>query len=367
MPKHKRQHFLAQQQMRRWSKTGKSVSALDKKIPKIIKRLSIKNTGQQDHYYEKQPVGVEAALGKLEAQMKKAIDRIHEKQELPTLENEDRFTLMAYATTQLVRKEQAAGPAREAMRTIVRDTLEIMEKEGKVPPRPAELEGIELKAVVEDQWPRQMAVATGMETWPMLADLEVMLLKSNRRRMLLLDEGALQNNRIAVATGSPSGIGSMGTCLMLPVGPEYCVVWYDWGVYRRIGPGKIHEMTEEEELELGARSILSSERLTYFEEGKATTKWCIECAKHAWEVQQAGGGWRPIPGLETPKDHKWDELEPQIMGIPARPHIRRVLERARARDNEEEERTPPDEVYRAIVTELEKQFPGKLESLNEGR
>ena len=119
MPKHKRQHFLAQQQMRRWSKTGKSLSALDKKIPKIMKRLSIKNTGQQDHYYEKQPVGVEAALGKLEAQMKKAIDRIHEKQELPTLENEDRFTLMAYATTQLVRKEQAAGPAREAMRTIV--------------------------------------------------------------------------------------------------------------------------------------------------------------------------------------------------------------------------------------------------------
>ena len=55
------------------------------------------------------------------------------------------------------------------------------------------------------------------------------------------------------------------------------------------------------------------------------------------------------------------------MGIPARPHIMRVLERARARDNEEEERTPPDEVYRAIVTELEKQFPGKLESLNEGR
>ena len=245
--------------------------------------------------------------------------------------------------------------------------MTILEKEGEVPPRPAELEGIELEVVVEDQWPRQMAVATGMETWPMLADLEIMLLKSSRKRILLPDIGALQDNRIAVATASPSGIGSMGTCVMLPVAPGYCVVWYDWGVYRRIGPGKIHEMTEEEELELGARSILRSERLTYFEEGKGATEWCIECAKHAWEVQQAGGGWRPIPGLETPKDHKWEELEPQIMGIPPRPHIGQVLERPRAQGHEEEDRTTADEVYRAVMTELEKQCPGILELLNEGR
>ena len=109
--------------------------------------------------------------------------------------------------------------------------MTILEKEGEVPPRPAELEGIELEVVVEDQWPRQMAVATGMETWPMLADLEIMLLKSSRKRILLPDIGALQDNRIAVATASPSGIGSMGTCVMLPVAPGYCVVWYDWGVY----------------------------------------------------------------------------------------------------------------------------------------
>ena len=143
MPQHKRQHFLAQQQIRRWSKTGKSVRVLDKKIPKIIKRLSIKNTGQQDHYYEKQPVGVEAALARLEAQMKKATDRIHEKQELPTLEDEDRFTLMAYATTQLVRKEQTAGPARKALRKIAQDTLKIFEKgERSRASRPARCSGM---------------------------------------------------------------------------------------------------------------------------------------------------------------------------------------------------------------------------------
>ena len=97
MPEHKRQHFLAQQQMRRWSKSGKSISALDKKGPRIIERVSIKNTGQQDHYYEKDPVGVEATLGKLESLMKEATDRIYEKKKLPTLEEVDRFTLMTYA------------------------------------------------------------------------------------------------------------------------------------------------------------------------------------------------------------------------------------------------------------------------------
>ena len=243
----------------------------------------------------------------------------------------------------------------------------MLEREGKLPPRPTELDGVELKAVVENQWPRQMAVATGMETWPMLADLEVMLLKSTRRRILLPDDGALRDNRIAVATGSRSGTASMGTCVMLPLGPEYCVVWYDWVVYHRIGSGKIHHMTEDEELELGAKAVLSSERLTYFEEDDAASKWCIDCANHARQLHQAGSGWRPIPGLETPKHHEWSDLEPQIMGIPARPHIGRVLERAQLRDNEDQRRTPPDEIYKATMTELEKQCPGIVETLNAGR
>ena len=367
MPEHKRQHFLAQQHMRRWSKSGKSVRAFDKRKAKIIAQVSIKSTGQQDHYYERQPVGIEAALGTLETEMKEATDRIHEKQELPTLRDPDRFTLMAYATTQLVRKDQAAGPAREALKKMVQYTLKVLEKEERVPPRPPELEGVELKAVVEDQWPRQMAVAAGMKTWPMLADLEVMLLKSTRRRILLPDDGALRDNRIAAATGSPAGFASMGTCVMLPVGPEYCVVWYDWVVYNRTGPGKIHEMTEDDELELGARSILSSERLTYFEEDDAASKWCIDCANYAWKVYQAGAGWSPIPGLATPKDHKWSELDPQFVGIPARPHIGRVLESAQLRDLQDEDRRPPDDIYEAIMTELEKQCPGIVETLNAGR
>ena len=367
MPENKRQHFLAQQHMRRWSKNGKSVRAFDKKTSKLIARVSIKNTGQQDRYYETQPVGVETALGRLEAKMKEATDRIHERQELPTLEEADRFSLMAYATTQLVRKEQAARPAREMMRRIAQSTFEMLEKAGKLPPRPAVLEGLELKAVVEDQWPRQLAVATGMETWPTLADLEVLLLKSTRRRILLPDDGALRDNRIAVAIGSPGGTASMGTCVMLPVSPEYCVVWYDWVVYHRTGPGKIHEMTEDEELEFGANSILGSERLTYFDEDDAASNWCIDCANHARIVHQAGGGWRPIPGLETPTDHKWNELEPQIMGVPARPHIGRVLERAQVRENQDKGRMSPEAMYKAIMTELEKQCPGIVETLSTGR
>ena len=367
MPEHKRQHFLAQQQMRRWSKTGKSISALDKKAPRIIERVSIKNTGQQDHYYERDPVGVEDALGKLEAQMKEATDGIYEKQKLPTLEEDERFTLMMYASTQLVRKEQAAGPVRKMMKKIAEDTLKIMEKKGQVPGRPAKLEGVELEAVVEDQWPRQMAVAVGIEVWPALADLQVMLLKSNRKRILLPDEGVLQDNRLAAATGGRHAIGSMGTSVMLPVGPEYCVVWFDMGVFRRTSRGKIHEMSEEEELELGAKAILQSERLTYFEEGQAATRWCIECAKHAWEVQHSGDRWRPIPGLATPNGDKWDEMEPDVMGVPPRPHIARVHERQRMHDNEEEGRATANEVYKAIMTELEAQCPGILDSLYEGR
>ena len=367
MPKHKRQHFLAQQQMRRWSRTGKSVSALDKMMPRIIERVSIKNTGQENHYYEKESIGVEDALATLEAQMKEATDRIHEKEELPTLDDDDRVTMMAYATTQLVRKEQAAGPAREMMRKIVQDSLEMLEKEGKVPPRPPELEGVELKATVEDQWPRQMAVGTGMDTWPMLGDLEVMLLKSNRRRILLPDEGALQDNRIAAATGSPSGTGSMGTCVMLPVGPEYCVVWFDWVVFHRTTSGKIHEMTEEEELDLGAKSILHSERLTYCEEGEAGTEWCIRCANHARALQQSGGGWRPIPGLKTPREDDWEEMKPRWMAIPPRPHVGKVLQRQQVLEKGEVGRATPCETFRAIMMELENLCPGKVQSLNEGR
>lgn len=367
MPEHKRQHFLAQQQMRRWSKTDKSISALDKQGPRIIGRVSIKNTGQEDHYYEKNPVGVEAALGKLEAQMKEATDRIYERQRLPTLEEEDRFTLMAYASTQLVRKEQAAGPGRKMMKKVAENTLKMLEKQGELPPRPKELEGVELKIVVEDQWPRQMAIAAGMEVWPALADLEVMLLKSSRRRILLPDEGALRTNRIAARIGSAYAIGSMGTCVVLPVGPEYCVVWFDWVVFRRTSPGKVHEMTEEEELELGAKTILQSERLTYFEEGEAAANWCVECARHAWKVQKTGDRWRPVPGLETPNADKWDETELDAMGVPPRPHVLRVHQRQRIYDNEEEGRATPDEVYKAIMTELEKLCPGIIGSLNEGQ
>ena len=236
--------------------------------------------------------------------MKEATDSIHEREELPTLEEEHRFTLMAYATTQLVRKEQAAGPAREMMRNMVQGTLEILEKEGKVPPRPPELEGVELKAVVEDQLPRQMAVGTEWKHGR-CSGTGSDAPQVKPETVLLPDEGALQDNRIAAATGSPSGPDPWGTCVMLPVGPEYCVVWFDWVVFRRTTPGKIHEMTEEEELELGAKSILRSERLTYYEEGEAGTEWCIQCANHARRLQQAAGGWRPVPGLNTPREDDW--------------------------------------------------------------
>ena len=365
MPDHKRQHFLAQQQMRRWSMTGKSISALDNRTLKIIESVSIKNTGQQDHYYEKEPGGVENALASLEQQMSEATNRIHETEALPTLEDVDRFILMAYATTQLIRKEQLAGPFREMTRNMMQDSLEILEKEGMVPPRPPELEGIEFEVVVEDQWPRQMAVGTGMDTWPFLGDLEVMLLKSNRGRILLPDEGALRDNRLAAATNSPCGLASMGTCVMLPVSPEYCVVWFDWGVFRRTTPGKIHEMTEKEELDLGARSILHSERLTYYKEGEAGTEWCLQCAIHAGALQQAGVGWIPIPGLQTPREDDWGET--QLMGVPPRPHVGKVLQRQQIQENDEEGRATPDETFRAIMMELDKLCPGKIQSLNEGR
>ena len=266
-----------------------------------------------------------------------------------------------------MRKEQAAGPVRRVMKKVAEDTLKILEKDGKVPLRPTELEGIELEVVVENQWPRQMAIATGMEVWPALADLEVMLLKSNSRGILLPDEGVLQDNRLAARPGSPHAIGSMGTCVMLPVGPEYCVVWFDWVVFRRTSPGKIHQMTEEEELELGAKAILQSERLTYFEEGQVATRWCIECAKHTWKVQQSDDRWRPIPGLATPNGDKWDEMESDVIGVPPRPHIARVRQRQRMQDNEKESKATPDEFYKAIMTELERQCPGILDSLNKGR
>lgn len=365
MPKHKRQHFLAQQQIRRWSKTEASVRAFDGSAQEIIPRVSIKKTGQEDHFYEREPVGVEAALSSLEAKMKKVTDRIHHLQELPTLDDEDRFALMMYATTQLVRKEQTAGPARELLTEVVQRTAKWLEGTGELPPRPAALEGIELKAKVEDQWPRQMAVKTGMESWALLADLEVMLLKSIRRRVLLPDAGAMLDNRIAAATGCPFGTGSMGTCVMLPLGPEYCVVWYDWNVFRRTSPGKIHEMTEEEELEFGARSILCSERLTYFEEDETANKWCLDCVRHARKEPQTGRGWRPIPGLETPMAHKWRGFQPPSMGIPARPHIRRALEMVRC--NQVKGKEPSDEVCSAILIELETEWPGIVETLNEGR
>ena len=251
------------------------------------------------------------------------------------------------------------------MTELAQYTLEILERNGQLPPRPEELEGIDLKVEVEGQWPRQMAVATGFETWPMLADLEVMLMKSSRNRILLPDEGLLWVNRIASTSESPHGLGSMGACLLLPVGPEYCVVWFDWGVYRRSSSGKIHEMSEDEELDFGATAILVSERLTYYKEGAAD--WCIRCAQHAWNVQQADSGWIPIPGLDTPHGIKWDAMKPRLMGIPPRPHIERVVRRRQHRGNEEHWAKDANELYRDIVAELDNQYAGILQGLNEGR
>ena len=158
----------------------------------------------------------------------------------------------------------------------------------------------------------------------------------------------------------------MGTCVMLPVGPEYCVVWFDWGVFRRTTPGKIHEMTEEEELALGARSILQSERLTYYEEGEAGTAWCLRCAIHAATLQQAGSAWMPVPGLRTPREDDWGD-EPLVMGVPPRPYIGNVRQRQQILGNDEDGGAAPDETFRAIMEELERLLPGKMESLNEGR
>ena len=365
MPLHKRQHFLAQQHIRRWSATGKSVSAFDKKRFEVLDRVSIRSTGQEDYYYEREPVGVEGALAGLEEQMKEVVDRIHDRQALPTLEEGDRVVLMAYASTQLVRKDQVAGPARKMLSQVLERMVPALEKSGRVPPRPPELEGLKLKAEVENQWPRQMAVKAGAQSWPVLVDLEVMLLKSPRRRILLPDQGALLANRVAAVSGKPNALASIGACVLLPIGPEFCVVWFDWGVYRRTGRGKIHELTEEEELRLGARAIIQSERLTYLEEGAAD--WCVECAKHAWAVRQANGVWIPIPGLETPQAHKWDGMESALMApVPPRPHVGRAMDRQALRSEEDDGAAEADGLFRAILTELDAEYEDILEKLNEG-
>ena len=161
---------------------------------------------------------------------------------------------------------------------------------------------------------------------------------------------------------------------MLPVGPEYCVVWFDWGggVFRRTTPGKIHEMTEEEELDLGARSILQSERLTYYEEGEGGKEWCVRCAMHAAaSLKQAGSAWIPVPGLRTPREDDSPEPNPmRLMRIvPPRPHAGSALQRQRrvGKKTAEEGRALPDETFKAIMEELERRLPGITESLNEGR
>lgn len=225
MPQNKSQHFVPQFLLRFFSIDGLSVGLHNLGSGKIVRGASIKHQACRDWFYGRDG-RAEQALGHLERGASTVLRRIIEAGRPPKRYSDDHRVLATFLLIQSARTAQAAAEASEMANKVGKWMLRNV------------LTDPELLALLNDVTiqltePAAEALRPAVLATPVILDLKIKLLHNvSSVPFVLGDHPAVKHNGLySGATISVLGLANVGLQFILPISPDYAVVFYDESAY----------------------------------------------------------------------------------------------------------------------------------------
>ncbi len=225
MPQNKSHHFVPQFLLRLFSNDDCSVGLCNVRSGKIVPVASIKHQACRDWFYGRDGKA-EHTLGQIEGAASAVLRRIIETGRSPKRYSDDHRVLVTFVLIQSARTAQAAA-----------ETNEMFNKVGKLMLRNA-LTDPELLAALDGLTvqltePAAEALRPVLSEIPIILDLKIKLLHNvSSVPFVLGDHPAIKHNGLySEAEVSVLGLANLGLQLVVPISPDYTVVFYDENAY----------------------------------------------------------------------------------------------------------------------------------------
>lgn len=224
MAKHKRQHFVPQFYLRRFSKDGKSINIWN--IARQIKicNANLKNQCYRNYFYGQDSI-VEETLSTIEANAAQVLHSIGDTSLPPSPGSEGHQFLIIYILMQHARTLRMADELNE----LTDNLAKYLARGSK------ELEGIDLDSVrVGLKEPALSALSTATTCYPLLFDLAYkVLVNKTSLEFVTSDHPVVLYNQLMSfrKDGSNTGFATKGLQIFLPIDPHHMILLYDSNVY----------------------------------------------------------------------------------------------------------------------------------------
>jgi hypothetical protein len=269
MPQNKSQHFVPQFLLRFFSVDGASVGLYNLRSGKIVTGASIKDQACRDWFYGRDG-RAEQALGQLEGGASTVLRGMIETGRSPKRYSDDHRVLATFLLIQSARTAQAAA-----------EVNEMAEKVGKWMLRNS-LTDPELLAVLDDvkitlTEPAAEALRPAVMETPVILDLRIKLLHNvSSTPFVLGDHPAVKHNGLyRDAEVSVLGLANVGLQFVLPISPDYTVVFYDEAAYSLGSPASnvVKVAAAEAVLALNEFQWANAVDNVYFRPGDDPARW----------------------------------------------------------------------------------------------
>lgn len=240
MPEHKKQHYVPQFYLKRFSTDGKRINIWNMQRKKKIYSGSLRAQCYKDYFYGKQ-LGVEKILGEtIEGAVAKIFENIEKHSILPEPLSAEHFTLIIHMLAQHGRTKYAADSLNEVNDWLMRQIYR-----GK-----ANAEGEQYKIPVKDT--PLVSLGLSIQGYPLLLDLNYNLLVNKTEVEFVTSDNPVvfYNQFFSFRENvSSTGVQTKGLQIFLPIDPFNALVFYDPWIYSiENSRGRIVEVSFENDV-----------------------------------------------------------------------------------------------------------------------
>jgi Protein of unknown function (DUF4238) len=225
MPQNKSHHFVPQFLLRFFSADGSSVGLYNLRSGEIVPRASLKHQACRDWFYGRDGQA-ERALGQIEGAASTVLRRMIETGRPPKRYSDDHRVLATFLLIQSARTAQAAAEANEMVNKVGKWML----RHALTDP---ELVAALDQVTIQLTEPAAEALRPAIMETPVMLDLKIKLLHNvSPAPFVLGDHPAVKHNGLySSAKVSVLGLANVGLQFVLPISPDYAVVFYDEKAY----------------------------------------------------------------------------------------------------------------------------------------
>lgn len=225
MPQNKSHHFVPQFLLRFFSVDGSSVGLYNLRSAKMVPGASLKHQACRDWFYGRDGQA-EQALGHLESGASTVLRRMIDTGRPPKRYSDDHRILATFLLIQSARTAQAAAEANEMVDKVGKWMLRNVLTDPKLV---AFLDHMTIQLTE----PAVEALRPAVMETPVILDLKIKLLHNvSSAPFVLSDHPAVKHNGLySSADVSVLGLANIGLQFVLPIPPEYAVVFYDEKAY----------------------------------------------------------------------------------------------------------------------------------------